>query len=201
MVLGTSDGNHMRTLGHGHLERETAHPSCGTVEQHPLSPGKGEATDDRFIGRSRRKWQRSSLHRCHTRSHASRLCAFLCREVGEGVWQASWLLCSLVTVFSFAFSSASLSTTVPFDKDVQACTVISFLIRGGRNNHARTNISMPGRLPRGSDPREYRGQMKSRHLVWPLPGSPFPKSSCVPLDFFSVYHHALLLSRYTLFSF
>src|SRR5436305_7935383 len=64
MVLGTSDGNHMRTLGHGHLERETAHPSCGTVEQHPLSPGKGEATDDRFIGSSRRKWQRSSLHMC-----------------------------------------------------------------------------------------------------------------------------------------
>src|SRR5215472_12825538 len=61
MVLETRDGNHMRSLGHGHLERETAHPSCGTVEHHPLTPGEREAMDDHFVCRSCRKWESSSL--------------------------------------------------------------------------------------------------------------------------------------------
>src|SRR5579864_1326772 len=62
MVLGTGDGNHMHALRHGQLERKTAHPSCGTVQQHPLSLGECEATNDHFIGRSCREWKRSSLH-------------------------------------------------------------------------------------------------------------------------------------------
>src|SRR5947209_11647629 len=62
MVMGTRDRDHVRALRDGHLEREYSHPSCGSVQQHPLSLGEGKATDDHFIGRSRRKWQRSSLH-------------------------------------------------------------------------------------------------------------------------------------------
>jgi hypothetical protein len=61
-MLATSDGNHLRSLCYGHLERKTAHPSCSTVEQHPLSMREGEAMDDHLIGRSCRKWERSSLN-------------------------------------------------------------------------------------------------------------------------------------------
>src|SRR5579859_2952636 len=62
MMMGTRNRDHVRALRHGQLERETSHASRGSVDQHPLSPGEGEATDDRFIGRSRRKWQRGRLN-------------------------------------------------------------------------------------------------------------------------------------------
>ena len=62
MMVRTSDCDHLCTLRHGHLKRQTSNPSCCSEHQYPFSLGGGEATDDRFVSCSPCKGKRRSFY-------------------------------------------------------------------------------------------------------------------------------------------